>query len=478
MGIMRHLRLFLLFFIISIFGFSQNIKSVNDSKINIEFIDHSVKRKQTLFTISNLYNVPIDLIKKYNPQIKGNKISKKMVLKIPFIKIIELEKSIEEIIEKIVDKSKKSTINLIDSVPKKKSIAFAFIAPFNLDNIEIDSIEKTKIYLEKLNLSTLSLDFYSGTLMALQKAKNLGINLQVDTYDNKNSFEEIDKIANSKKIKNYDFILGPFIPRNINRLSSMLSEFNTPIVSPLTSKEINLNKNIFQSIPPVELQRELMFRHVDSLILQDPDPCVMIIYDTSTENVKEELLKRFPYAELIDTDLTMGLVDPEITDSLLVEQKNNLVFLESQNLNVITSVSSLLNSQISKERNINMLSSYRSETYENENISFQHLGNLKFTYPTYFYPKYDEELKELNDLFFENFGKLPNKIVIRAYEITLDLILRSAYRRKLVKSINIGETKYYQNRFKYKKLNNGYINESVLLIQHDDLDVFEITSEK
>ena len=81
-------------------------------------------------------------------------------------------------------------------------------------------------------------------------------------------------------------------------------------------------------------------------------------------------------------------------------------------------------------------------------------------------------------MFFENFGKLPNKIVIRAYEITLDLILRSAFRRKLVKSINIGETKYYQNRFKYKKLNDAYINESVLLIQHDDLDVFEITSEK
>lgn len=54
MGIMRHLRLFLLFFIISIFGFSQNTKPVNDSEINIEFIDHSVKRKQTLFTISNL----------------------------------------------------------------------------------------------------------------------------------------------------------------------------------------------------------------------------------------------------------------------------------------------------------------------------------------------------------------------------------------------------------------------------------------
>ena len=65
---------------------------------------------------------------------------------------------------------------------------------------------------------------------------------------------------------------------------------------------------------------------------------------------KVKLLERFPYAELIDTDLSEGLVDPEITDSLLVTKKNNLVFLESQNLNVITSVSSMLNSQIYKRK--------------------------------------------------------------------------------------------------------------------------------
>ena len=234
----------------------------------------------------------------------------------------------------------------------------------------------------------------------------------------------------------------------------------------------------FQSVPSIQSQREVMFTHVDSLIIKDPDPCVMIIYDRSTELVKEKLLKRFPYAELIDTDLTMGLVDPEITDSLLVEKKNNLVFLESQNLNVITSVSSLLNSQISKERNINLLSTYRSETYENENISYQQLGNLNFTYPSYFIPYYGDELNELNALFIENFGKLPNKIALRGYEITLDLILRTAHRRKLVKSIDLGETSYFQNRFDYVNKEQGYINQSVFLVKHDDLEVLEITSEK
>ena len=474
MGIMNSIRFLLLFILIPIFGLSQNPNIENESDINIKFIEHNVKRKQTLFTISNLYNVPIDLIKKYNPQIKGDKISKRMVLKIPFITSSDTEKIIKEILVKPVSKSKNNKLNLFDSVPNKKNISLAFIAPFNLDKIDIDSIENTKKYLEKLNLSTLSLDFYSGTLSALETAKKLGIKIKLDTYDNKNSFEEIDRISNIKKIKNYDFILGPFIPRNINKLSSNLQGLDVPIISPLTSNEIELNENVFQSIPSKRLQRELMFSYVDSLIVKDPDPCVMIIYDSSSEKQKVKLLERFPYAELIDTDLSEGLVDPEITDSLLVTKKNNLVFLESQNLNVITSVSSMLNSQISKERNIKMLTSYRSEIYENENISLQHLGNLKFTYPTYFFPKFGEELSELNNEFLVNFGKLPNKIAIRAYEITLDLILRTSYRRKLIKSIDLPETKYYQNRFKYQTFENGFINNSVLLIQHDDLDVFEI----
>ena len=474
MGIMKSLRFLLLFILIPIFGLSQNPNMQIESDINIKFIEHNVKRKQTLFTISNLYNVPIDLIKKYNPQIKGDKISKRMVLKIPFITNSDNEPIIKETLVKQVSKSKNNKLNLFDSIPNKKNISLAFIAPFNLDKIDIDSIENTKKYLEKLNLSTLSLDFYSGTLSALETAKKLGIKIKLDTYDNKNSFEEIDRISNIKKIKNYDFILGPFIPRNINKLSSNLQGLDVPIISPLTSNEIELNENVFQSIPSKKLQRELMFSYVDSLIVKDPDPCVMIIYDSSSEKQKVKLLERFPYAELIDTDLSEGLVDPEITDSLLVTKKNNLVFLESQNLNVITSVSSMLNSQISKERNIKMLTSYRSEIYENENISLQHLGNLKFTYPTYFFPKFGEELSELNNEFLVNFGKLPNKIAIRAYEITLDLILRTSYRRKLIKSIDLPETKYYQNRFKYQNFENGFINNSVLLIQHDDLDVFEI----
>ena len=74
-------------------------------------------------------------------------------------------------------------------------------------------------------------------------AKKSGIKIHLDTYDNKNSIEEIDKISKNKIINSYDFILGPFIPRNINRLSFNLKSSKVPIVSPLTSKKIEINES-------------------------------------------------------------------------------------------------------------------------------------------------------------------------------------------------------------------------------------------
>jgi len=46
-------------------------------------------------------------------------------------------------------------------------------------------------------------------------------------------------------------------------------------------------------------------------------------------------------------------------------------------------------------------------------------------YPTYFYPKYDEELNELNDLFFENFGKL--KIDLSIKNLIMDILTNQFY---------------------------------------------------
>ena len=477
MGITKKIKI--LFFLLPVLIYAQENNPEMTSSYVVDTLIHKVQRKQNLYLISKIYKITIEEIKKYNPQIKGSRLSRKMLLNIPVIrkvesKIIALSKK-EDSQNFVIKKLDFISVNLMDSVLRKKSIKIALLAPFKLDQIQLDSIKDSKLFLKNLNLTTISLDFYSGAITALNKARKIGIDFYMEVLDTKNDVNAISNILEQIKVEDFDFIIGPLIPRNINQVSNKSIKSRTPIVSPLSSKEIDVIENVVQSMPSKSNQRDKMFSHLDSLIIDNPDPCVMIIYDNKNIIVKDKLLKRFPYAELINTDNNNGYVNPEITDSLLVSTKNNFVFLESENLNIITSVSSLLNSQISVERKISMMTTFRSDVYENENISFEHLGNLNFTYPSYYMPVYDnEKINLFNSSYLEEFGKRPNKIAIRGYDITLDLVLRVANKKKFVKSVEMGETEYLQNKFNYFPLNKGFINKSIYLIKHEKLNIIEL----
>ena len=71
MGIMNFFKSLVLFFLFSFLSFSQENSDEINEEYTVEFVKHKVKRKQTLYTISKLYNVSIDDIIKYNSQIEG-----------------------------------------------------------------------------------------------------------------------------------------------------------------------------------------------------------------------------------------------------------------------------------------------------------------------------------------------------------------------------------------------------------------------
>ena len=469
-------KLFLIFF--PIYFFAQIENENLPSSYKIDTLTHKVERKETLYSISKIYNVSIEDIKAYNPEIKGNKLKKKMKLNIPqkrkLISVIDknvvfIEKSDTDSIDNFPKK-----INLKDSVFKNKSLKIGLLAPFKMDVLDLDSLEINKKLLKEFNLTTISLDFYSGSLMALKESSILGINIDFNVFDTENDQRKIEKILMENDFKDYDFLIGPFIPRNIDQVLDGLVNSKTPLISPLTTNKLIKKNNLIQSISQKEVQRESMFHYIDSLIINEPDPCVMIIHDSKSIEVKNKILKRFPYAELINTNETHGIVDPEITDSLLVSTKKNYVFLETQDLNTITSVSSLLNSQISSQRVIKLMTTYRSDIYENENISFEHLGNLNFTYPSYYKPIYEKNLQFFNEEYLTEYGKLPNKTSIRAYDLTLDLVLRSSVYKNISKSVKIGQTEYLQNKFNYQEDIKGLINQSIYMIEHNKLEIREL----
>ena len=73
------LRVFFFFFLI--LGFLSFSQSTPD-----RFIVHKVKKKETLYSLSKMYNISIETIKEYNPLINKIGLKRKMKLQIPFFK--------------------------------------------------------------------------------------------------------------------------------------------------------------------------------------------------------------------------------------------------------------------------------------------------------------------------------------------------------------------------------------------------------
>ena len=73
------LRVFFFFFLI--LGFLSFSQSTPD-----RFIVHKVKKKETLYSLSKIYNISIETIKEYNPLIDKIGLKRKMKLQIPIFK--------------------------------------------------------------------------------------------------------------------------------------------------------------------------------------------------------------------------------------------------------------------------------------------------------------------------------------------------------------------------------------------------------
>ena len=464
------------YFLIILISFSINAqKKLSDFHLNYDsIVNHTVQKKETIFSLSKKYGLSMNEIIKANPGIQIDKLKRRSILIIPLRKKNVVKNEVDVVVESL----KNDSINPLDfklydlTKEKFKKIEFelAFLAPFKLNTVVLDSVEDTEKNLSEVNLTTISINFYNGLSYAVEELKDLGINVNVSIYDTENDLNKINELK-SLDLKKFDLIIGPFISRNFNKFNS---DNTSLIVSPLVENGISVKENVIITTSNNSLKSSRVFDIIDSEIALIEDQCAIIISDLENISSKSKLIKRFPNAEVINIDEENLFVDPEITDSLMGVNKQNWVFLETSKTNVISSVTSLLNSQNNYERKIRLFSTVSSENYENSNISLEKLGNLNFIYPSNSKPSTSFEYNNFYERFIEKFGNEPDRISIKARDITYDLILRIAVFKKFENSLPYGETTYFQNKFDYTFKDNFYRNRSFFILRHRDLEILEI----
>jgi len=438
-------------------------RTVEETKaLEASFNYYKVKPKEGFYRLEKKLGVSeADLIA-LNPTLPETGLQEGMILKIAPQNTGNLKVEDDLLIEKV---------RLEDSVFTNTSIKLAAFLPFKTASIEFDSIEKTTALLKKRNLHTIALDFYMGMVLAVERADSLGISVELSVLDSQNKKQSIGEQVEAIDWSGVQSLIGPLITSNFDYAAQLPLLKNVPMVAPLSSKKIKQAKNVYQSVSPVASLRTKMVEYLDKMI--DTTQNVMIITDTLNAAFAKGFEEKYPFAHRVRPEVG-GFVLPDLIDSLLIDSLPNKVIFESQDLNLTANVISLLNSQVSKERDVQLFTTLRTPIYENDNISRKHLGNLRFTYLSGNHPMKSERRELFKNTYQKRFGDFPSKEAFRAYDITLDIILRLAYKEKIYMPA-IGETDYLENRFFYEKAPEaGYQNVGFYLLQHQGYDIIEI----
>lgn len=424
---------------------------------------YKVLPKEGYYRIEKKLGVDQQTLDSLNPTLRETGLLAGMILKIPG------DQSGDYLIE---DDLLVERVNLADSLFQKKNINLALLLPFKVNEIEFDSIEDTKRLLQDRNLHTLSLDFYTGVLFALEQLADQGLSVELSTYDTENNYATLDKVGNQLATSPPDVIVGPLIPSNFDYVSNKKELINIPKVAPLSSNPVVYRKNVYQSITRPETFRTKMYEYLERVI--DTTHHVVIVADSLNRSIERKLRAQFPWAITLRPEKE-GYILPELADSLLIDSIPNKVILETQSFPLIANALSQFNAQNSAEREVQVFTTYRSNVYDNENLSRKMLGGIQFTYPVGFKPLDYASDPQFIETFENHYGKPPNKESLRGYDLVLDLILRIAVAKDLEHSLELGETQYRSNRFLYQPQTNGsYSNAALFLLQHRGYEIFEL----
>ncbi len=440
---------------------------VSENEINTEnYIFYEVKPKQTVYSLTRNLGVDYKEMLDLNPELsKGLKAG--MVLKLP----IEKRGSLEVKNSLILDK-----INLLDSINTIHRPKLIYLLPFRTDKINLDDIESATDAITRSNAINYSLGLYSGALIALDSISELGLSVDVKTFDTQLNPDKTRQILQGEDLEGVSAIIGPLQLNSLKEVAIKAANADVPVIAPLASTGDFELENVFFTIPSDQILRERMLDFIEET---RTDENIIVITDAKNKEVSEQIKEEFPVAksvELLEDEENISL-DLEEFAALLSLETENWVFVETDNFKVVSSVSSILNSSNSDTTKVRMFTTNKNKAFENDVISGAHLSNLNFTYPSV-----DKETN--NNAFVRRyrrrFGADPDRYAIRGFDLTFDLLLKLAYKQNLFEASNlVGITEYCGNKFDYRnELASGFYNEASYIMMYDEMRITRVKPEQ
>ena len=507
----------------------------NDSKVSgaitldtSSLSKHIVKAKETRYGIARMYGITVSELEQMNPEL-GEGLSQNAIINVPskailktaiaekgyrfyevqpkegFYRLkVKINLTKEQIValnpyakdglqEGMILKIPSDTATAITGQVNKRDLQqtiidtsqkrIAVLLPFRLNKIISDSLSVKQQQIKKNRLMSLSLDFYSGLLMATEFAKDKGISLQLDVFDTQYNTAIVSDIINSNTFDNFDAVIGPLGQKNIEKAAAMLQDTTVPIFSPLSNKQIKVSKNVFQSLPSDAMLEDGMLQYIVSGM---SDKNVIVITDSTKTAQLAKIMLAIPDARVVSLR-EEGFLRLEDVENQIDQTKENWVILEATDPILISNVVGVLNGlpvidpdleedQEPVDYEIRLFSLDKNAAFDYHDVSNVHLAELNFTFPSV-NKSYNYKDKNAFLISYKNkYGVLPNRFAVRGFDLTYDVILRLASSEDIfTASKQEFETQYIENKFSYSKsLLSGYQNNAFYIIKYQENLQFQV----
>ena len=446
----------------------ENIVVPNKEEKDLNIIDenkgyYEVKIKQEISALEIKLGLKKNQIVKLNPNIISHDLISGMIIKVP----ADTRKNVELI--------NLDSISLIENISNYNTKKIAVMLPFRTRNIDFDSIEKSKEIIKNDKLLNISLDFLFGIDMAIDNFSKYGIDVEVNVFDTGADKNVIHELFRNNDFSNYDLIIGPITNEAFNYVSKSINNSNVKIVSPLSKTDLE-NENIIHTIP----SDNLLFEKMISYLKKDTIPSEkFIIADSYNKMISDKIKKIFPdsnqfFSRINDSGIDTRTMVYDSLDSTFVKGRN-IVFLETKDQGFVSNITSILNSFVNDSTEIILTTTNKNRAFDGVNISNYYMSNLKFHYPSINRSIVENDNNEFIKKYNSRYNSYPTKYAIRGHDLVLDLLIRLSCGELDNDNLNLVESEYIENKFKYVKGINGvYKNTSAYILKFEDLKLVKI----
>ena len=474
---------------------------------------HEVKRKETLYSIAAYYELSVQAIRNANPELGWGGPKAGQMIRIPLPQVVDQPESARDTLP--VDFFLDSPADSIAEAytyeellgphdDLNRSYRVAFFIPFDfrepepLDSLikDVESVTRRNRIIDrymmeqKVPQSVAYLEFFQGSLLALDSMRKTGMKLDVRYYDTRKSMERMNEILAEPGMKRLDLIIGPFFPYNLEIASAFASRYKIPMVTPFNNKKDYLwdNPYLFQVNPSLDRS----YIDLAKLIASKHDYNIVYVREEdSLDREKNVLLQNLIFDGFDDYRPAEPVVFKELVLTLghsneillsLSKDKKNLVVVPSRNEALAARVVNTLYFSLN-DYDIELLGTpHWTEFSSIDSRSYHGLGLIFYSsfWMDYLDSKVDSYLRMYRDHFYAEPGSMTRQGInygITGFDITFYFVnaLRE-YGPRFILSLDEYKPPMVLDPYDFSRVSSagGYENSKISFYQfRSDMSIIE-----